>query len=323
METAAHPYGAGDASEERPAVSDRDGAWMARVNSLHLEMEHVQPSMMIDLINTPRRLRKPGLLSAAEASELCADLVADRPFITGGYRRPASMRQCALSALSLHNETGNIWTHLLGASAFLALLVMQGTAVSLHTECRMAPADRAVLAMYLFGAIFCLGASATFHTFCCCSPEAFHGCKQLDHMGVLGLLGASDMPMIYFGFYSHPRLQALYMALVALCLLMATFALLSPRLRHPRFMPVRLSIFIALVAVGWTHMAHEISLKGGLSTAEGRVSLWCWVTPFSAYLTGLVFLVSRLPERLKPGAFNIWWRSALLYLRISKGLPVE
>lgn len=52
--------------------------------------------MMIDLINTPRRLRKPGLLSAAEASELCADLVADRPFITGGYRRPASMRQCAL-----------------------------------------------------------------------------------------------------------------------------------------------------------------------------------------------------------------------------------
>ena len=41
--------------------------------------------------------------------------------ITRGYRQGLDYKQCLLSIFRLHNETINIWTHLLGVVAFLGL----------------------------------------------------------------------------------------------------------------------------------------------------------------------------------------------------------
>ena len=43
------------------------------------------------------------------------------PFITSGYRPALSLTSCAKSILALHNETINIWTHLLGFCYFFWL----------------------------------------------------------------------------------------------------------------------------------------------------------------------------------------------------------
>ena len=43
-------------------------------------------------------------------------------------RSPQGWLQCLRSVLSLHNETLNIWTHLLGAVFFLVLLAWDCTA---------------------------------------------------------------------------------------------------------------------------------------------------------------------------------------------------
>eukprot|EP00951_Prasinocladus_malaysianus_P018521 scaffold148044_cov16-Prasinocladus_malaysianus.AAC.1 len=71
-------------------------------------------------------------------------------------------------------------------------------------------------------------------------------------------------------------------------------------------MPLRLGVFVGLVAAGWAHMIHEVVLKGGTATPQGRTSLRCWVSAFACYAAGFGFLLTRFPERLKPGAFDIW-----------------
>ena len=45
------------------------------------------------------------------------------PAITSGYRRRLGYGDCFRSVFSLHNETVNIWSHLLGFLCFLVLMV--------------------------------------------------------------------------------------------------------------------------------------------------------------------------------------------------------
>ena len=47
----------------------------------------------------------------------------DNEFIRGGYRPELySYSLCLNSVLRVHNETANIWTHLLGSALFAALI---------------------------------------------------------------------------------------------------------------------------------------------------------------------------------------------------------
>ena len=55
--------------------------------------------------------------------EECPQYLKSNPYIRTGYRSDQTWRQCLRSVVSLHNETLNIWTHLLGFVFFLSLLL--------------------------------------------------------------------------------------------------------------------------------------------------------------------------------------------------------
>lgn len=57
--------------------------------------------------------------------ELSGHLVglADNHYILEGYRAPRSWKECVLSLFQLHNETINVWSHLVGAIVFIFLIV--------------------------------------------------------------------------------------------------------------------------------------------------------------------------------------------------------
>ncbi|KAJ0395681.1 hypothetical protein P43SY_002474 [Pythium insidiosum] len=48
--------------------------------------------------------------------------LADNSYIHSGYRLHYSVRECFLSLFELHNETLNVWTHMVGSFIFLALM---------------------------------------------------------------------------------------------------------------------------------------------------------------------------------------------------------
>lgn len=90
-----------------------------------------------------------------DVSRLPGWIQKDR-YIRRGYRDPqGSLRGCYQSLWYLHNESVNIWSHLLMGVFMLSLLVWSAVP-SLHNGRAFSPRDIAVLQFYLACNIGCL-----------------------------------------------------------------------------------------------------------------------------------------------------------------------
>jgi adiponectin receptor len=94
----------------------------------------------------------------------------DNEYIRAFYRPPTfSYRRCFASLGYIHNETGNIYSHAVGAILFLGLVGV--TAHMINEQSTANWSDSLVFYVFLSGAIICLGLSATFHLFSCHSEK--------------------------------------------------------------------------------------------------------------------------------------------------------
>ena len=140
----------------------------------------------------------------------------DNAFICAGYRRICPSYAHSIGSLFyLHNQSVNIWSHLLGAA-----VVVHG---SLYLYCVIkpryestTPADLFVFASFLGGAVLCLGMSATFHAVLDHSPEMARWGNKLDYTGIVVLIVGSNVPALYYGFFCKPKMLAAYICLVSL-----------------------------------------------------------------------------------------------------------
>lgn len=138
----------------------------------------------------------------------------DNAFIVSGYRRTSnSYRGCFSSLFYLHNESVNIWTHLLGSVLFTTL----GATAFYFYERLIAPrystatwTDILVFGCFFTGAFLCLSLSATFHALCNHSPAVAKWGNKLDYTGIVCLILGSYMPAMYYGFYCLPELMEVY-----------------------------------------------------------------------------------------------------------------
>ena len=143
-----------------------------------------------------------------------------REFITTGYRVSFTPRLALASLFRVHNETGNIWTHLLGFAYFVwchvhtrALLLRLG----------VPGGDRAVVHVFFLSAEACMACSAVYHLFLCMSAQAASNLLKLDVAGIALLILGSYLSGIYFAFSCSPICQAIYMGTVTALVAGATY----------------------------------------------------------------------------------------------------
>lgn len=139
----------------------------------------------------------------------------DNAFILSGYRQSQnSYAHSFRSLFYMHNESVNIWSHLLGAIVFLA-----GAAyVDRVVRPRYASAsstDVLVFACFFGGAVVCLGMSATFHTLLNHSATVAKWGNKLDYTGIVALIVGSYVPALYYGFFCLPNLMTAYLWVVS------------------------------------------------------------------------------------------------------------
>ena len=78
------------------------------------------------------------------------------PYIRRGYRRQLdSFSACFQSIFYLHNESVNIWSHLLPTLVYLSVLLATDYKI-LHNGVTLSTADNAVIQTYIAGSIACL-----------------------------------------------------------------------------------------------------------------------------------------------------------------------
>ncbi|KXS14494.1 putative hemolysin-III channel protein Izh2, partial [Gonapodya prolifera JEL478] len=236
----------------------------------------------------------------------------DNYYILSGYRRPTnSIPSSLLTIFHLHNESGNIWSHLLASLAFL-LVLTPVTYFSILPSILGAgvTADEVMMAPFLVGAVGCLGLSGTFHTLCCTSQEVAHAYNKLDYAGIILLIVGSFAPTLHYAFYCSPNTAHIYMGVQAVLGAVALYFTIAPHFATPHFRTFRATLFSALGLAGVVPVVHVLSLYG-YALKGGSVAYL--ITMAVMYLTGAVLYAVRWPECWWPGRFDYWFHSHQIF----------
>jgi predicted membrane channel-forming protein YqfA (hemolysin III family) len=146
----------------------------------------------------------------------------DNEYVCGRYRNiSGSYRESLKSLFYLHNQTGNIYSHLIGAVVFFTsafyvydLITTRYSTADVY--------DILAFAIFIGSAIICFGFSATFHAFGNHSSRVYHTWLILDLYGIFVLIAGTVYSGTYYGFYCEPSYWIMYSVGVSMLLVFQT-----------------------------------------------------------------------------------------------------
>jgi len=229
--------------------------------------------------------------------------------ILTGYRFYDGHWACIKSIVGLHNESTNIWTHLLGFA------IMLGVAFYFyphHINFRASTTtDIVIAAIFFFAACKCLLCSCIMHTMNSISHLTLlerYAC--IDYTGISLLVGASIMTLEYTAFYCEPTSRWAYMTLTAVLSVGGVYLPWNPTFNRNDLAWLRVSFYVLLAMTSFFPFG-QLIVNHGL---EYTASFYTPAIPsMLIYFVGAVVYAARVPERWLPGKFdylgashNIW-----------------
>jgi adiponectin receptor len=241
--------------------------------------------------------------------EMLPEWLQDNEYLISGHRPPMpSFAECFKSIWSLHTETGNIWTHLIGCIAFFILAAWFLTRPKGHIDFQ----EKLVFSFFFAGAIVCLGLSFVFHTLSCHSVPVVRLFSKLDYMGISLLIIGSFIPWIYYGFYCRREPKVTYIAMIVVVGIGAIVVSLWDKFSESRYRPLRAGVFVAMASSGIIPTVHFIYTDGMRTLIDENSFIWL-VVMAGLYLLGAFLYATRTPERFFPGKCDIWFQSHQLF----------
>ncbi|KAL6873429.1 hypothetical protein ACP4OV_013511 [Aristida adscensionis] len=286
--------------------------------------------------------KKYALVSYHELPEY----MKENEFILNYYRSEWPILNAVLSLFAWHNETINIWTHLLGFLLFFGLTlvhlgqyfpqvadlighlswpiykvaenvssnigdVLSGAASFMQTNPALASYGMAVSSqttrwpffVFLAGAMFCLLSSSACHLLSCHSHRLNLFLIRLDYTGIAVMIVVSFFPPIYYIFQCEPHWQVVYLSAITAAGVATVYALMSPRLSAARYRAHRTLLFVGMGVSGVVPAAHAAAVNW--HEPRRNVTLAYEGAMAASYLAGTAFYLTRVPERWRPGAFDL------------------
>ncbi|KAF1828931.1 HlyIII-domain-containing protein [Decorospora gaudefroyi] len=236
----------------------------------------------------------------------------DNHYIRSGYRAQSNSYSKSWKSLGyLHNETVNIYSHLIGA----ALAAISGVALYYILEPRYETATRedvCAFGCYFAGAVACMGMSATYHTIQNHShPVAAWG-NKLDYLGIVFLIWGSFVPVLYYTFGDEVELRRGYWAMITTLAAGTSVACIHPSFRTPALRPFRALMFVLMGLSAVFPVLHGVKLYGVEHLRESVGLDWVLLQGV-LYIAGAAIYAARIPEKWSPGKYDIWGSSHQIF----------
>lgn len=157
--------------------------------------------------------------------------------------------------------------------------------------------------VFLFGAMGCLICSSLSHLFACHSKRFSFFFWRLDYAGISLMIVCSFFAPIYYAFFCNPFACFFYLTSISVLGIIAIITLLAPVFSASHFRSFRAFLFLTMGFSGVVPAVHAVVLHWGSNHIFVALSYEFAMAIF--YAAGAGFYVSRVPERLKPGKFDI------------------
>jgi len=163
------------------------------------------------------------------------------------------------------------------------------------------------LFVYMAGAMVCMLLSSGCHLFACMSKDISSIVWRFDYAGIAVLIVSSFFPPVYYGFMCKPIWKLLYLIPISLLGVSLTVFSTVTAFQSRKFRTVRAGLFALLGLFGAVPLCHQWLINS--HHPEVRTVILYEVIMGALYLAGAAFFVLRIPERFKPGAFDVFFHS--------------
>ncbi|KAL3982868.1 hemolysin-III related family protein [Acanthocheilonema viteae] len=237
-------------------------------------------------------------------------------YVHTGYRPPyLSAMQYVKWIFRWNNETINIWSHLIGFFYFTwrQYVINACFLPSVNANAK----DHIVATVCLLGLQMCMLLSSLYHTFGSTSAERRLILLRFDIFGISAGLLSIYLLGIYTAFLCFEEWQNHYFAFLFGISLIAVYLPLSNDISETPLFASQFSctnltyLIIATLSFGPTF--HWIALHGGISNKHVTEWLPKLFVLYGTSGCGFLFYILMIPERLKPGIFDLvgcshqWW----------------
>ncbi|KAI8144150.1 hemolysin-III related-domain-containing protein [Fennellomyces sp. T-0311] len=232
------------------------------------------------------------------------------PYILSGYRPPSgNYFSCVKSIFSIHNETMNIWSHMFGLIAtlfcFIHFLFWQDKWSSISGTADM------FVSIFFICCMVCMSCSCTYHIFACHSEKTSVACNCVDYVGIAFLITGSWCLILHYFFYCEPGYQVLYSTAIIVCGTITATTVAFPRFQQEKYVWFRTGLFFFLGLLGLLPVLHSAILHGVSYLFDTGLNWFIAMCIF--YTLAALTYAGRIPERLSPGSFDIWFQSHSIF----------
>ncbi|CAG9952111.1 unnamed protein product [Clonostachys rosea f. rosea IK726] len=183
-------------------------------------------------------------------------------WILHGYRPiSGSVRASFRSWWCLHNETVNIYSHLIPAVVFFLgeWYVLQYLASKYS---RVTSADFVAFSFFMLTATICYAFSALYHTLMNHSYTVDHFCHRLDMLGI-GIFIVGDIVLgVYIIFWCETTLRNIYWSMIGVCGALTIITNIHPKLQSHKYRSKRTLAFVATGMSVVAPLIHGLDIFG-------------------------------------------------------------
>ncbi|KAL7940022.1 mPR-typeG-protein-coupled receptor [Trichoderma barbatum] len=258
----------------------------------------------------------------------------DNEFILHGYRPISGSAQVSFRSWSyIHNESVNIYSHLLPAIVFLLgeLFIREYLA---RRYSNITGADFFIFAFFLLTVIVCLGLSTTYHTLMNHSSEVEELLLRFDLVGIVLLTLGDVVSGVYMVFWCEPLQRKMYWSMIGVLGSLTIFIMLNPNFDGKKFRVFRALAFVGTGLSSFAPLIHGVKMFGfsqmmaqsgmpyylieggflllGALVYVVSIRVSCMMEIHSKYLCAMS-LQTKFPESRYPGKFDIYGSSHQLF----------